>query len=144
MLQLNGLAEVGASHDDTLTLPFETRQKSRFSAVTDGGNQVGVFLLLRGQCLRSGMVLTSAEGVKVRVEAAPESLSVVLTADATLMARACYHLGNRHISLQILDGELRYLADHVLDHMIEGLGLAVEHRSLPFEPEAGAYHGHDH
>lgn len=144
MLQLNGLAEAGASHDDTLTLPFETRQKSRFSAVTDGGNEVGVFLLLRGQCLRSGMVLTSAEGVKVRVEAAPESLSVVRTDDATLMARACYHLGNRHISLQILDGELRYLADHVLDHMIEGLGLVVEHRSLPFEPEAGAYHGHDH
>lgn len=144
MLQLNGLAEAGASHDDTLTLPFETRRKSRFSAVTDGGKEVGVFLLLRGQCLRSGMVLTSAEGVKVRVHAAPEPLSVVRSDDALQMARACYHLGNRHISLQILDGELRYLADHVLDHMLEGLGFAVEHRSLPFEPEAGAYHGHDH
>jgi urease accessory protein len=80
----------------------------------------------------------------VRVQAAPEPLSVVRSADALQLARACYHLGNRHIPLQILGGELRYLADHVLDHMIEGLGLAVEHRSLPFEPEAGAYHGHDH
>jgi urease accessory protein len=144
MLQLNALAETGASHDDTLTLPFETRQKSRFSAVTDDGKAVAVFLLLRGQCLRSGMVLTGPEGFTVRVQAAPEPLSVVRSDDALHMARACYHLGNRHISLQILDGELRYLADHVLDHMIEGLGLGVEHRSLPFEPEAGAYHGHDH
>ena len=144
MLRLNGLAEAGASHDDTLTLPFETRRKSRFSAVTDGGKPVGVFLLMRGQCLRSGMVLTSQEGIKVRVQAAEEPLSVVRSDDALLMARACYHLGNRHLSLQILEGELRYLADHVLDHMVEGLGLRVEHRSLPFEPEAGAYQGHDH
>jgi urease accessory protein len=144
MLQLNGLADVGTAPDDTLTLPFQTRQKSRFSAVTDDGKEVGVFLLLRGECLRSGMVLTSQEGIKVRVQAAPEPLSVVRSDDALLMARACYHLGNRHISLQILEGELRYLADHVLDHMIEGLGLAVEHRALPFEPEAGAYHGHGH
>lgn len=144
MLQLNGVAEAGAPHDDTLTLPFETRRKSRFSAVTDGGKAVGVFLLMRGQCLRSGMVLTSQAGIKVRVQAAPEPLSVVRSDDALLMARACYHLGNRHISLQILVGELRYLADHVLDHMIEGLGLGIEHRTLPFEPEAGAYHGHDH
>ncbi len=144
MLQLDALTEADIAHADTLTLPFETRQKSRFSAVTDSGKAVGVFLPLRGTCLRSGMVLTGPEGIRVRVQAAPEPLSVVRTKDPTLFAKACYHLGNRHVSLQILEGELRYLADHVLDHMIEGLGLSVEHRSLPFEPEAGAYHRHGH
>lgn len=63
--------------------------------------------------------------------------------DALQFARVCYHLGNRHVALQILPGELRYLSDHVLDHMVEGLGLGVMHDIMPFEPEAGAYHSHD-
>jgi urease accessory protein len=75
--------------------------------------------------------------------AAPEQVSVARTDDALLLARACYHLGNRHVALQITPGELRYLADHVLDDMVRGLGLAVTQESAPFEPEAGAYsHGH--
>lgn len=143
MLQLNDLAGNGASHDDTLTLPFETRRKSRFSASTDGGVDVGVFLP-RGHLLRSGLVLTGPERFNVLIRAAPERVSVVRTDDALSFSRACYHLGNRHISLEILAGELRYLADHVLDGMIEGLGLVVTHESIPFEPEGGAYHGHDH
>ena len=68
---------------------------------------------------------------------------MVRTDAPLLFARACYHLGNRHISLQILPNELRYLHDHVLDHMVEGLGLKVSIENLPFEPEAGAYH-HSH
>lgn len=129
--------------DDTLTLTFDVRQKSRLSTRTDGGIDVGLFLP-RGLMLRSGMMLTGADGVKVLVQAAPEAVSVVRSGDPLLFARACYHLGNRHVSLQILTGELRYLTDHVLDHMLEGIGLAVTHETLPFEPEAGAYHGHDH
>lgn len=74
----------------------------------------------------------------------PEPLSVVRSNEPLRFARACYHLGNRHVSLQILPGELRYLSDHVLDHMIEGLGLTVTRAELPFEPEAGAYRTHDH
>ncbi len=129
--------------NDTLTLPFEQRQKSRLSAVTDGGVKVGLFLP-RGSYLRSGMMLKGHGQLKVLIHAAPEALSVVKTDNALLFARACYHLGNRHVSLQILPNELRYLHDHVLDGMIEGLGLTVSHETLPFEPEAGAYHSHDH
>jgi len=143
MLQLTELAGPGASHDDVLTLPFETRQKSRFQASTDGGVAVGLFLP-RGQLLRSGLVLTGPERFNVLIQAAPERVSVVRSGDSLLFARACYHLGNRHVSLEILAGELRYLTDHVLDQMVEGLGLTVAHDSVPFEPEAGAYHGHDH
>ena len=129
--------------DDTLTLPFDVRQKSRLSARTDSGISVGLFLQ-RGVILRSGMTLTGVDGVKVRIKAAPEEVSVVRSEDPLLFARACYHLGNRHVPLQILAGELRYLTDHVLDHMLEGIGLKIAHESQPFEPEAGAYHGHDH
>jgi urease accessory protein len=80
----------------------------------------------------------------VRIVAAPEPVSAVRTGDALRFARACYHHGNRHVALQIEQGELRYLADHVLDEMVRGLGLAVEHTERPFEPESGAYSGHGH
>jgi len=143
MLKLTETTQTEACADDTLTLPYDARQKSRQPAVTAGGLEVGVFLP-RGQTLRHGMVLTNDQGFKVRVNAAPEDVSVVKCADALQFARACYHLGNRHVALQILPGELRFLTDHVLDRMLTGLGLSVEHQTLPFEPEAGAYHQHDH
>lgn len=143
MLKLTELAPADAQADDSLTLPFESRQKSRLPARTDGGVNVGLFLQ-RGQYLRSGVVLTGSEKFKVIIKAAPETLSVVHTDDALLFARLCYHLGNRHIALQIMAGELRYLSDHVLDHMVEGLGGTVAHETLPFEPEAGAYQSHGH
>ncbi|NJA07213.1 urease accessory protein UreE [Methylococcaceae bacterium WWC4] len=143
MLKLTETTESQESPDDTLTLPYDARQKSRQPAITQGGVQVGVFLP-RGQTLKHGAVLTNAQGFKVRVNAAPEALSVVKCADPMLFARACYHLGNRHVALQILPGELRFLTDHVLDQMLVGLGLTVEHQTLPFEPEAGAYHSHGH
>lgn len=143
MLKLTETTESQESPDDTLTLPFDARQKSRQPATTQGGIQVGVFLP-RGQTLKHGAVLTNSQGFKVRIEAAPEALSVVKCAEPLLFARACYHLGNRHVALQILPGELRFLTDHVLDQMLVGLGLSVAHETLPFEPEAGAYHNHGH
>ncbi len=142
MLKLTELAPPETQADDVLTLPFEYRQKSRLPARTDGGVAVGVFLP-RGHRLLSGVILTGAERFKVLIKAAPETVSVVCSDDALQFARACYHLGNRHVALQILPGELRYLSDHVLDHMVEGLGLLVTHNIMPFEPEAGAYHSHD-
>ncbi len=143
MLKLTELAPANSTADDSLTLPFEARQKSRLPAHTDGGVPVGLFLQ-RGQLLRSGAVLTGTEKFKVVIKAAPETVSFVRTDDALLFARVCYHLGNRHVALQILPGELRYLSDHVLDHMVAGLGLQVSHADLPFEPEAGAYGQHGH
>lgn len=129
--------------DDSLTLPFDIRQKSRCAARTDSGVEVGVFAI-RGQCLRPGMVLTGSEGYRVLIKAADEQVSIVRCTDPLLFARACYHLGNRHVPLQIMNGELRYLRDHVLDHMVELLGLHIEHGQLPFDPESGAYHSHGH
>ncbi len=142
MLKLTELAPPGSRADDILTLPFDSRQKSRFSAKTDNGRDVGLFLS-RGQILRSGMVITGPNIFSVLVKAAPELVSVMHSDDSLQFARACYHLGNRHVPLQILAGELRYLNDHVLDHMLEGLDMRVDHQMLPFEPEAGAYHSHD-
>ena len=142
MLKLTELAPPGSRADDILTLPFDSRQKSRFSAKTDNGRDVGLFLS-RGQILRSGMVITGPNVFSVLVKAAPELVSVMRSDDSLQFARACYHLGNRHVPLQILAGELCYLNDHVLDHMLEGLGMSVDHQMLPFEPEAGAYHSHD-
>ena len=60
------------------------------------------------------------------------------------LARAAYHLGNRHVSVQIGAGWLRFLHDHVLDDMVRGLGLVVTLDTQSFEPEAGAYSGHAH
>ncbi len=145
MTDLLNLTEVTTSEsvaDDVLTLSYEYRQKSRLQAKTDGGVKVGLFLP-RGQRLHSGVILTGADHFKVLVKSAAETVSVVRCDDALKFARTCYHLGNRHVALEILPNELRYLSDHVLDHMVQGLGLAVTHEVLPFEPEAGAYHSHD-
>lgn len=143
MLKLTEVAPDTTESDDVVTLPFDARQKCRLLSRTDKGREVGIFLP-RGQAIKHGFVLKGHDGYKVRIKAAAEALSVVRTDDTLLFARACYHLGNRHIPLQIQPGELRYQTDHVLDQMLQGFGLMVEHLSLPFEPEHGAYHQHGH
>lgn len=129
--------------DAQLVLPFELRQKSRLRTILSTGEEVGMNLE-RGYILRGGDQLLASDGRVVEVVAAPEAVSVV-ESDATVqLARGAYHLGNRHVSVQIGAGWLRYLHDHVLDDMIRGLGLPVRWATLPFEPEAGAYRGHLH
>ena len=132
----------------TLTLPFELRQKSRLRTRLDSGEEVGLFLP-RGAVLRHGDRLRAADGRVVEVRAAPETVSTARTDDPLRLARAAYHLGNRHVALQLGPGWLRYLHDHVLDGMVRELGLEVICEQAPFEPEVGAYggghhHGHDH
>jgi len=127
-----------------LLLPFDLRSRSRFRARLVSGEEVGV-QLTRGQILRGGDRLLIEDGRVVEVRAAPESVSTVRTPDARLLARAAYHLGNRHVALQVGDGWLRYGHDHVLDDMVRGLGAEITLEQAPFEPEAGAYHGgHEH
>ena len=129
---------------DTLTLDFDKRQRSRLRAVLDSGEEIGV-MLPRGTVLRSGDLVRADDGALVRIRAAAENVSTARTADPRELARACYHLGNRHVPLQIADGWVRYCHDHVLDDMVRGLGLAVEVENAPFEPEPGAYgHSHSH
>ena len=125
----------------TLTLPLASRVRSRLRAVLDDGRDVGLFLE-RGQVLQHGDVLASEDGIIVKIIAANETVSSVSCDDVLLMARACYHLGNRHVALQINPGRIQYLHDHVLDDMLVGLGLKVSVEVAPFEPEAGAYGSH--
>ena len=126
--------------DTTLTLPLQSRNKSRLRVILDSGEDAGVFLL-RGTTLKEGDLLISEEGYRVQVKAAPETLSIVQSDDPHLLARACYHLGNRHVSIQIERDSVSYLHDHVLDEMLRGFALHVEVAEAPFEPEAGAYGG---
>ena len=121
-----------------LILPFESRQKSRLLTKLDTGEEIGL-LLERGTLLRGGDCLLASDGRVIEVIAAAEAVSVVTAADPWQLSRAAYHLGNRHISVQVGTGWLRYLHDHVLDGMVRGLGFEVATAELPFEPEAGAY-----
>ncbi|BBO82727.1 urease accessory protein UreE [Desulfosarcina ovata subsp. sediminis] len=127
----------------TLTLPWEKRIRSRLRVVLDNGAEAGLFLP-RGTVLHDGDLLVSDRGDVVRICAADEALSTVTGHDPLTMARACYHLGNRHTPLEIDRDRIRYLHDPVLDEMIRGLGLDVRHDQAPFDPEAGAYGGGHH
>lgn len=124
--------------DATLTLPFELRQRSRLSTHLDNGEEAVLFLP-RGSVLRHGDLLRADVGKVVVIQAASEEVSTASTASPLLLAKACYHLGNRHVALHIGTACVRYLRDHVLDDLVCQLGLTVTHEILPFEPEAGAY-----
>src|ERR1700689_203655 len=133
MLTISERLQQPRAPDVRLVLPFEVRSRSRFRAQLSGGEQVGV-ILPRGQILRDGDQLLAPDGRVIEIAAAPETVSIVRTADLRWLARAAYHLGNRHVALQIGDGWLRYSHDHVLDDMLQGLGLQVQVEQAPFEP----------
>jgi len=128
---------------ETLTLPYDLRQKSRQRVRLDSGRAAAV-LLAPGTVLDDGDRLRAADGTAVRVRAATETVSIARSHDALRLARACYHLGNRHVRLQVGTGWVRYQPDHVLDQMVRGLGLDVSREAACFEPERGAYGGHRH
>jgi urease accessory protein len=117
-----------------LVLSHEERSKSRLR-VGDAA-----FALPRGRVLRSGDRITSTDGREFEIVAAPEKLAHI---ESSELARVAYHLGNRHVPLQIGDGFVRIAEDHVLEEMATKLGARVSHVEAPFEPEAGAY-GHQH
>ncbi len=141
MLTFAQRADRHADHDcssASLTLPYGTRQKSRFLARLDDGREAAV-ILPRGSVLRDGDVLVADDGTRARVRAEAELVSVATAPDSLSALRAAYHLGNRHVPLQITEPHLVYLHDHVLDAMLRQLGLIVTDRQLPFDPESGAY-----
>ncbi len=128
----------------TLTLNKDQREKSRLKVTLDDGREGGLFFA-KGTTFQDGDVIIDADSeILVEIKAAAETVSTVKSDDQLELARACYHLGNRHIALQIESGLLRYQHDHVLDEMVRGLGLTVITEQAPFEPEAGAYSGDGH
>lgn len=153
MIRFDRFAPSGGDLTGSVTLPFERRARSRQRVVLDDGREA-LIDLPRGTVLRDGSLLADVQGQVLAVCAAREGVSIARAADAYALLRGAYHLGNRHIAVQLGPGWVRYLHDHVLDDMLRGLGLDVDFAQLPFEPEAGAYgpgavsghahaHGHD-
>lgn len=134
--------------DDTVVLDHLQREKGRLKARTGVGDELRIFLE-RGKVLQVGEILQSDCGRNFRVEAADEPVVRASTGDWLLFSRACYHLGNRHVKIQIGQCWLRITPDHVLRDMLEQLGLETFEETAPFVPESGAYatghnHGHSH
>ncbi|WP_067068819.1 urease accessory protein UreE [Roseateles chitosanitabidus] len=146
-----GLAPVLLKRAATVTLDWDTRQKSRFQAVDSQGRELGVFLP-RGTAVRGGDVLVGEDGSLVRVVAAPQALLRITACTAhgsTFdLVRAAYHLGNRHVQIELQPDHLKIEPDHVLADMLRAMHLIVNAVEEAFEPEAGAYaaggHGHAH
>ena len=111
-----------------LTLPFELRQKSRLLARMENGEEVAL-VLARGRVLRGGDRVTATDGREVEIVAAAEKL---LHIESSELARVAYHLGNRHVPLQVGRDFLRIAEDHVLEEMVRKLGARVSRVEAPF------------
>jgi urease accessory protein len=123
-----------------LRLAFEQRQKSRLKTQLVSGEEVAL-MLPRGEILRGGDLVTASDGRVIEVIAEPEKLLHIESAE---LAKVAYHLGNRHVPVQVGKDFLRIAEDHVLEEMVMKLGAAVRSIEAPFEPEAGAYAGGHH
>ena len=151
-----GLAPALVKRAATVELDWDVRQKSRFDATDSGGRTLGVFLP-RGTVVRGGDVLVAEDGSLVRVLAAPQSvLKITHCANHGTpydLIRAAYHLGNRHVPIELKPDHLKIEPDHVLADMLRAMHLIVHAVDEAFEPESGAYasgghahagHGHSH
>jgi urease accessory protein len=156
--QGRGLAAALVKRAATLQLDWDVRQKSRFDATDSQGRELGVFLP-RGSVVRGGDVLVAEDGSLIVVTAAPQPVLVVrhCTEHGTPfdLLRAAYHLGNRHVQLELAPDHLKLEPDHVLAGLLGQMHLIVREEQAAFEPESGAYapgaqaqhdhgHGHEH
>ena len=147
-----GLARALVSRAATVTLDWDTRQKSRFHALDSQGREVGVFLP-RGTVVRGEDILLAEDGSLIRVVSASQPLLRIsaISGSALDLMRAAYHLGNRHIPIQMQADHLLMEPDHVLADLLQAMGMAVIPVLVAFEPEGGAYgdsallgHSHGH
>lgn len=128
----------------TLALVAEDRTRSRHRFMTLEGEEINL-QLQRGTVLKEGDILADENNQAIAlVIAKPEPVLTVTAAHPLDFLRAAYHLGNRHISLEITESYLRLSPDSVLEDMVLQLGLTVIKETQPFQPESGAYHHHDH
>jgi urease accessory protein len=155
--QGQGLAAALLKRASTVELDWDLRQKSRFETLDSSGRSIGVFLA-RGTVLRGGDVLLAEDGSLVRVLAAPQQVLRITHCpnhgSPFDLIRAAYHLGNRHVPIELKPDFLHIEPDHVLAEMLRAMHLIVHAVDAPFEPESGAYaagghthghaaHGHD-
>jgi urease accessory protein len=133
---------VGAS-SGSITLAFDERNRRRLRLLTDAGEPV-LLDLPKPQPLAEGDGLGFEDGGWLVVHAADEDVLEIEAADGQHLARLAWHLGNRHLPTEILPGRLRIRYDHVIEHMLHGLGARLTRRRAPFQPEGGAYAGHHH
>ena len=132
--------------DDIVRIDFDRRHRRRHALTTLGGLEV-LIDLPQAVRLQDGDGLALADGRTVRVEAEAEALLEIEAPDAAALVRIAWHLGNRHLPVQLLGDRVRIRADHVIADMVRGLGGTAYAVEAPFEPEAGAYaggHGHHH
>lgn len=145
--QGSGLAPVLIRRASTIELDWDIRQKSRFDATDSQGRQIGIFLP-RGTAVRGGDVLVAEDGSLIRVIAAPQPVLRIThcTAHGTPfdLTRAAYHLGNRHVPIELKPDHLKIEPDHVLADMLRSMHLIVVAVEEAFEPEGGAYGSHEH
>lgn len=149
--QARGLAPVLVKRAAQVELDWDVRQKSRFDATDSQGRALGVFLP-RGTLVRGGDVLLVEDGSLVVVKAAPQPVMVVEAraehGSPFDLLRAAYHLGNRHVQLELKPERLQLEPDHVLADMLRQMHLTVTDAHAAFEPEGGAYaaggHAHAH
>jgi urease accessory protein len=149
MPQGRGLAPVLIKRASTVELDWDTRQKSRFSCTDSAGRELGVFLP-RGTVARGGDVLVAEDGSLIRLIAAPQAvLRITHCAEHGApfdLIRAAYHLGNRHVPIELKPDHLKIEPDHVLADLLRAMHLIVNAVNEAFEPESGAYSsgGHAH
>ncbi len=149
MPQGQGLAPVLVKRAATVELDWDVRQKSRFDATDSNGRHLGVFLP-RGTVARGGDVLVAEDGSLIRVIAAPQAVLKITHCQnhgtPYDLIRAAYHLGNRHVPIELKPDHLKIEPDHVLADMLRAMHLIVTAVDEAFEPENGAYgsSGHDH
>ena len=156
--QGQGLAAALLKRASNIELDWDVRQKSRFDATDSAGRSLAVFLP-RGTVVRGGDVLVAEDGSLVRVSAAPQQVLRITHCQAHGtpydLIRAAYHLGNRHVPIELKPDHLQIEPDHVLADMLRAMHLIVQPVEQPFEPENGAYatgghshqakhHGHEH
>lgn len=151
--QGRGLAPVLLKRAATVELDWDMRQKSRFGATDSQGRELAVFLP-RGTLVRGGDVLVAEDGSLIRVIAAPQTVLRItpcaVHGSPFDLTRAAYHLGNRHVPIELTPEHLQIEPDHVLADMLRAMHLTVVELQAPFEPEGGAYsagpggHGHGH
>ena len=149
LLAYTRLSHIHGNIDDSITLDHDTRKKARIKSTADTGIDIGVFLE-RGHPLLVGEILKTECGKFIVVKGKAEDVATAIADDWLSFSKICYHLGNRHTSLQIGERWGRFKPDHVLEELAENYGLSINKTPAVFEPESGAYgksghnHGHSH